>query len=509
MAVDTPRGDPLEGASREDREIVRLARGASFSVVCSLIAQAALVATSIVLTQFLARSDVGLYAQAHAISAIGSLIGLVGMRSALTRFVAMYRVDSNLAAVHGTIRLGISTAALVGAGLGVVVFVSAEWLAISVFDDAALLTPIRWAAAILPGSTLLVAATSATQGYRNVRPFNVVRRLIEPGVKLGAILVVLSVGGSINAAMAASAATTWLAALIALVWLRKIAGPAPARISYNSGPILRFAFVSWGAAFAAQGLLWADILMVGWLLPSEDVALYQIASRVALLAALSIAPINAVLAPRVANLFRNNKTSEASSVYQVAAAWTLRLTLPAAVAIIVVPTSILSVFGSEYIAAVTALWLLVPGQLFNASTGTTATILNMAGENVSTLIGNTGSLAINLGLNAALIPVMGIEGAAVAWSASLIIVNLYRAVMVRRRVVAVWPWSEATTSAGVAAVISGVAGYGLHQLVLDGSARVWTLLPIGLIIVVVYIAVLAVWGLTDADRLLLAKFNPR
>lgn len=508
-SAKTTREASLDGASREDREIVRFARGGSFSIACTVIAQAALVITSIVLTHFLPRSDVGLFAQAHAISAMGSLLGLVGMRSALTRFVAMYRADNDTAAVHGAVRLGIGAAALAGIGLGAATYFSAEWLANSVFDDPALVTPIRWAALILPGSTIMVAATSATQGFRNVRPFNVVRRLIEPGVKLITITSILGLGGDINAAMAASAATTWIATIVALLWLRRLIGRLDGRPTYEPGPMFRFAFVSWGAAFAAQGLLWADILMVGWLRPSDEVALYQIASRVALLAALSLPPINAVLAPRAADLFRRNKSDEAATIYKVSSAWTLRLTLPAAIAILAIPEPILSVFGSEYRLAATAMLIIIPGQLFDALTGATATVLNMAGENVSTLIGNVSTLGLNIGLNALLIPQLGIEGAAVAWSASLILVNTYRTVMVRRRVFPVWPWSKASNKAALAAVAALIVGVGLHRLAFAGRPDFWVVFPVGAAVVLTYVAAVAAQGLDSADRVLIERFLPQ
>ena len=509
MEGKSVRGDSLEGASREDREIVRFARGSSFSIACSLTAQVALVVTSIVLTHFLVRSDVGLFAQAHALSAMGSLLGLVGMRSALTRFVAMYRADSDIAAVHGVVRMGIGAAALAGIGLGVTAYLFAEPLAVNVFDDADLATPFRWAALILPGSTIMVAATSATQGFRNVRPFNVVRRLIEPGVKLVTVSAVLWFGGDVNDAMAASAVTTWLATFVALAWLWRLMGPLDGKPTYQPGTVFRFAFVSWGAAFAAQGLLWADILMVGWLRPSADVALYQIASRVALLAALALPPINAVMAPRAADLFRRHKKDEAASIYQVSSAWTLRLTLPAAVAILVMPTPILSIFGSEYRVAVAAMLIIIPGQLFDALTGATATLLNMAGENMSTLIGNMSTLTLNIALNAILIPQMGIEGAALAWTASLIIVNSYRTIMVRRRIFSVWPWSKASAKAALAGIAAAAVGFGRHQLVLVGRSDVWVIVPVGFAIVVTYLGIIIAQGLDPADRVLIDRFLPR
>jgi O-antigen/teichoic acid export membrane protein len=84
----------------------------------------------------------------------------------------------------------------------------------------------------------------------------------------------------------------------------------------------------------------------------------------------------------------------------------------------------MGLFGPEYVAGDTALLILCGGMLVNLATGNVTTVLLMGGKSSWNLYNAAASLTLNVVLNLILTPAMGITGAAIAWAASLIFINV-------------------------------------------------------------------------------------
>jgi len=94
---------------------------------------------------------------------------------------------------------------------------------------------------------------------------------------------------------------------------------------------------------------------------------------------------------------------------------------------------ILSLFGKEFIKGTSALIILSAGQFINSASGSVGYFLVMTGYERDTVVGIGLSAALNVALNALLIPRWGIEGAAVATSSSMVLWNLLLAIRVYKR----------------------------------------------------------------------------
>lgn len=143
--------------------------------------------------------------------------------------------------------------------------------------------------------------------------------------------------------------------------------------------------------------------------------------------------------------------------------------------------------------------VLALGQLVNAATGPCGTVLNMSGRVAVNMADNLAALVLNMLLNLWLIPAYGIVGAALAWSVSLIVVNVARVLQVRALVGAL-PFTVGMLkgiAAGAAALLAGL----LVRWLLPGWP--WRL-GVGLLaIVVVYLGVVLALGLGREDLMVL------
>ena len=176
-----------------------------------------------------------------------------------------------------------------------------------------------------------------------------------------------------------------------------------------------------------------DILMIGYLLPASEVGIYNIATKITLFSTMLLGAINALLGPRFAVLYKNEEKEKLSHLVKKASRLMFVGSITITVLLFVLAKPILSIWGEEFVAGTTVLYISLIGQFFVLSTGPLATLLMMCGfEKIHR--NNTIFCAIlNIILNAILIPKIGIAGAAVASTISLAIKNTYCIYAVKKR----------------------------------------------------------------------------
>jgi len=95
--------------------------------------------------------------------------------------------------------------------------------------------------------------------------------------------------------------------------------------------------------------------------------------------------------------------------------------------------ALMRLFGREFAAGDTTLSILALMMLYVTATGNNVVVLVMSGRSRTSLWIAAVTLALNVGANLVLIPIFGIDGAALAWAVSLLVSNvLINGVLYRR-----------------------------------------------------------------------------
>jgi O-antigen/teichoic acid export membrane protein len=482
------------------RHLTSLARGGGLNLVGAVCNQLSLFAVMAVLAHGLGSKEVGRYAECFAMLSLLSLLSLAGFRAGMTRFVAIHLADDDPARLRGTIRLGLVVTLAASSTIGAALALAGGPVA-GLFHDPQLATGIRLVGLTLPAATFSDAALAATQGWRTQRAFTFIGRIFEPVLRLSLTVLALAFGAGLDGAFWAVVVGAWAAALLAARALHVLVRRTPkvARI-YPVREIFSFSMVSWLSALAATGLIWVDTLLLGHLSGAADVGVYNVATRLVMLAVFVMAPINAAIAPHMAHLHHTQQTTELARTYGIATSWILRLSMPAFVLLLVFPKEMLRFFGAEFRVGVTVTIVLAVGQLVSAAAGPCGTVLSMSGRVGLNMADNVGVLVANVLLNLWLIPEHGMVGAAIAWSASLVTVNLTKLVQVRY--VLRIPVGGAGVGKGLLAAGPAVLTGVLVQ-VLVGS---WALAVVlgGLVVVITYVGAVAALGLSEDDRTTIA-----
>ncbi len=166
-----------------------------------------------------------------------------------------------------------------------------------------------------------------------------------------------------------------------------------------------------------------DVMMLAHFTDYESVAYYSIAIKLTMLINVVLASVNAVIGPEIAALFTSKHFDQLREKIRKSTQLIFFLTAPMILIFTLFAAFILSLFGEEYMVAKYILWVLLAGQIMNSLCGPVGTYLNMTGKEKAFQNILLTALVINIGLNLLLIPSMGMMGAAIATSISMIFWN--------------------------------------------------------------------------------------
>jgi len=175
-----------------------------------------------------------------------------------------------------------------------------------------------------------------------------------------------------------------------------------------------------------------DVIMVGLLAGDEAVGLYTGAAVTARWVGFGLLSANAVAAPMIAGLHAGGNKAALQTLVSRVVRWTFWPSLGMAAVLLLGAGPVLHLFGGEFGLARGALSILVLGQLVNACVGPVGHLMTLTGHGRQSATVYGTAAGVNVVLNLVLIPVMGIEGAAVATASSMVLWTSWLFFLVRK-----------------------------------------------------------------------------
>lgn len=160
-------------------------------------------------------------------------------------------------------------------------------------------------------------------------------------------------------------------------------------------------------------MIFTDTIMVGWYLPNEQVAEYAVASKISYIILFFLQAMEAVIYPRLLNMYQHNQSHLRSFFWQ-STALVVGVVLSITLIMYLLSDLILAAFGNEFLVAKQALGILLIAQLFRAAS-ITFSFMFIIREKVKYLnIILVIAFITNVVCNILFIENYGIEGAATA-----------------------------------------------------------------------------------------------
>lgn len=252
-----------------------------------------------------------------------------------------------------------------------------------------------------------------------------------PGLRLPAVWLAAGLSGSLTVVAVAWAAPALIVLLLALVALWAALPPSDQERPKLTGRILRFAWPRTLSSGLDQAIIWLDVLLVGLLAGPAAAGIYGGASRFIQVGLMVDAALRVVVSPRFSALLHQDRKEELQALYRLAATWLVMLASPLYLALAIFAPVALSLLGPDFLEGSSTLMMLSAGAIVTFLAGNIHSVLLMSGRSGWAAFNKAVVVSLNIIGNLLLVPVMGINGAAVTWVTCMIIDALLALVQVR------------------------------------------------------------------------------
>ncbi len=371
--------------------------------------------------------DYGIFVVAMSLAAVLSIVCALGMPSVAARFVVGYQETGDRARLAGFLRSSLGSLAGMSALIALVAVVTV-W---SGLNDAPYQVPLILACLIAP-----VLAAMRLGGALS----NAARRFYLtylPDVTLKPILLVAGLAGMYVLAYPLTTSNVLLVHLAVLfaaccvlwVFLRPrrqfdLEGVDPVTDSSTwrraATPMI---FVTLLTSFLAD----IDILLLSALLPADQVGIFSVCLRIMLLIEFGIQTVFQMTTPDLAEAKARDEPSMMKAAMRRAQHMTFCFTLAALCGVFLLGEWLLLLFGEGFVIGANALVLLVAGQVVRSAFGPVTQALTVAGAQMRSLVSYGVALLVLIVGNVLLVPIMGLEGAAVMLSCAMVLGTLLQA----------------------------------------------------------------------------------
>jgi O-antigen/teichoic acid export membrane protein len=304
---------------------------------------------------------------------------------------------------------------------------------------------LRYLAPFLPVSVLLTTAAAATRAW-SVRGAVTVQNVFVPLARCGLLLALFAAGR----ATPLSVALAWglplafgAAAAVAMLSRHVLADRARAPVEDTTGTrpgrqlVREFWLFSAPRSIQAVfqiAVVYLDVVLVGALASSRAAASYNVASRYVFLGTAVGQGIAFAIGPQLSALLHRRDHTAARSTFRAGAVWMVLLSWPLLLLLAEFAPVFMGVFGEAYRAADGALAIVALAMLVQTGTGNNAVALNMGGKSLANMAIGALAVTVNIGANFLLIPRLGMNGAALAWLLTSVVVQAVTGVVLYRTV---------------------------------------------------------------------------
>lgn len=408
----------------------------SFAVQAAGLVLASMAA--IALARIMGATNYGHYSYVLAWIEVLKIPVAYGSPILLQREVAVYMARSEWGLLRGALTRFTQFIILGSLVIGVVTFIVAGSPYLDFFDATYELNALYIGLITLPIAALSAARAGALSGLRQVIRSAIPDQIVKPTVSLLLILALWLASGNMHpsTAMAVQFAATLAAFLCGayFLWMgipaevRRASAEYSDKIWFNAMK----PFLLHGGAYVVWSSL--GVLMLGWLRSPDEVGIYRAAALMATMSAFPTTAFVVTVTPLVARLFAEKDFHRIQRVVSTTTialfAWNLMVFLGF---LVLGPYIIGMLFGPEFKAGYAALVILSAGNLLISAIWSVAVLLDMSGNQRFPAFAYLGAVGLNLTLGCALIPMAGMEGAAIATAVSWFLVHLFLARIVFTR----------------------------------------------------------------------------
>lgn len=498
--------------ARADVRPEKLARSGGISLIGS--AFAAVVA--LVLTAFVGNATgaagTGLFFQAIGVFTIVTQVLKLGTNSAIVRQIAAQRAFGRRGEAWRTVVVATVPVVAFSAVVGVCFVVFADQLALwlsSPGQEGNLAGQLRAMAPFIACAAVLGVLQTAARMLRGVVAFTVLQSILLPLSRLFAVAAAILVADGVSTVFLGwmLPLPLWLIVTIGVLAHPLVVDWKARRLSATGMLGEARSFWSYSSARAVGAALetaleWSDVLIVAAITSPAEAGIYAVATRAIRAGQVVDRAMRIAVSPTISAMLARGEREEARELHTSVTRAMILATWPYYLVLATMGPAVLSIFGPEFRGGAVVMMILAAAMMVQSAAGMLQSILLQGGRSSWQMYNKALALAISVGLNLLLVPVLGIVGAAATWAFGVLVETTIAAWQVHRRMgVSLEP---ARLGFAMAAAL-GIVGVGGAIVRFVWGPTVPALLVGGVVIGVVYAAVLVVFRARLGIRSVIAE----
>jgi O-antigen/teichoic acid export membrane protein len=318
---------------------------------------------------------------------------------------------------------------LTGIIAGLALFFLAEYIAIELFHNPALILPLKIFSLALPLTKISGIIANFFLGFHMAKPLVLFNNIIKHFLLLIFVIFIVSFQlAFINVYYAYVVAMAISCLLIGIYAIKKISLHKRYLLKNirkdTAKELILFSLPLLGTSIINVITKWVDTLMLGNLKDASYVGLYNSVAPLSDAIVFPLSSMAVIYMPIIASLYANKKQGEIKRNYTILTKWIFLIALPIFLIFVLFPDQIiLFLFGNKYISASLTFQIVCIGAVVSSLFALNNHNLIALGKTKTIMIAFFLAAVVNITLNAILIPSHDIEGAAIATVIAIIIAN--------------------------------------------------------------------------------------
>ncbi|GAB3026796.1 flippase [Natronobiforma cellulositropha] len=459
-----------------------------------------------VITRYVSPSIYGLFVLATSIILFMQVFANLGLPLAIDYFVPQYLDDGDHGKAKGVIVQVTATVLVTSTLVAATLAYSAAFVG-SFFNEPSLQIALLLLSVTIPMLAIYNVLLTSYYSIKKLQYRVIMRDLVRPIVRFTATIVLLLVGFGLLGLIGGYIVGLFVAISVGTAVFLYKAWPL---LTVDTEFVPAWPLLTYSVPLAMTSVVFVlmghvDYFILGFFLESDDVGIYRVGYMVGSALLIIFNSLAPVFKPLIAET--RDDTDLVEQRFRVAARWIAGFTLPIAITLSLGAASFLSVFYTpQYAAASTVVALLCVAFLFNVTFGgPDSTLLQGMGYARIVFVNTLVLFGANFVLSFLLIPIYGIEGAAIGSASALVLVGLLTIgeLYYLDRVHLFTVEFAKVVLSGIPATAAG----GAVVLVLDSDVLIVATLP--LVVLTTYVlSLIATDAFTDADARMAAQFSP-
>ncbi len=447
----------------------------------------------------------GLFSLGLIMVSIFSAFASLGLIDGVLRYVSFYRGKKQTERISTLVKTSVAITLVTSLLSALVLFLCADFIAIHIFHDPQLSYYLKILAFSVPLSVVSGVFLSVIRAFEKIGVFSFLVNVLYNLLKLGLLVVFIFVMSKTNAILFSY--TLSFAGLLLAAYLFYVFKIRPTlhrqRVPKEKRQKIMWQTLSFSWPLIFTSLLsvlfvWTDSFFLGYYLDASHVGIYG--SAVTLVGLFTIAQdlFMQLFLPIISKELARKNTETIQEISKQIFKWIAAINLPLFIAFVLFPEAIIHFFfGSTYIGAAGALRVLALGAFFSSFMSLFNGLMNMGGKTKTVLVAFTFFAILNAVLNIILVPLHGLEGAALATTITWCAFALCSAIIVKKAY-GFYPMRRKVVRIVLVSLVPALLIYFISTRIPVTSP---VLVLLGLIFAVVYFALIILTGCLDRHDL--------